>query len=73
MVLKVAVCGGGIGGLTTALCIDRLCGDNVELEVFEQAPQYKVCMSLAETLMIGNRGWDRAWSECRQSNAACWT
>jgi 2-polyprenyl-6-methoxyphenol hydroxylase-like FAD-dependent oxidoreductase len=42
MVLKVAIVGGGIGGLTTALCIDRLCGDNVTLEVFEQAPQYKV-------------------------------
>ena len=42
MVLKVVVCGGGIGGLTTALCIDRLCGDHVALEVFEQAPQYKV-------------------------------
>jgi protoporphyrinogen oxidase len=42
MVLKVVICGGGIGGLTTALCIDRLCGNNVELEIFEQAPQYKV-------------------------------
>jgi 2-polyprenyl-6-methoxyphenol hydroxylase-like FAD-dependent oxidoreductase len=42
MVLKVVICGGGIGGLTTALCIDRLCGNNVKLEVFEQAPQYKV-------------------------------
>jgi 2-polyprenyl-6-methoxyphenol hydroxylase-like FAD-dependent oxidoreductase len=41
MVLKVAICGGGIGGLTTALCIDRLCGDKVEIECFEQAPQYK--------------------------------
>jgi len=43
MVLKVAICGGGIGGLTTALCIDRFCDNNVELEVFEQAPEYKVC------------------------------
>lgn len=42
MVLKVAIVGGGIGGLTTALCIDRLCGNNVALEVFEQAPEYKV-------------------------------
>jgi 2-polyprenyl-6-methoxyphenol hydroxylase-like FAD-dependent oxidoreductase len=42
MVLKVVICGGGIGGLTTALCIDRLCRDYVSLEMFEQAPQYKV-------------------------------
>jgi hypothetical protein len=73
MVLKVVVCGGGIGGLTTALCIDRLCGDNVALEVFEQAPQYKVHKSLAEMLTTGNWRRDRTWSECRQSNAACWS
>jgi 2-polyprenyl-6-methoxyphenol hydroxylase-like FAD-dependent oxidoreductase len=46
MVLKIAIAGGGIGGLTTALCIDRLCGDNVSIEVFEQAPQYKVVFAL---------------------------
>jgi len=44
MVLRVAIVGGGIGGLTTALCINRLCGKNVALEVFEQAPEYKVCL-----------------------------
>jgi protoporphyrinogen oxidase len=48
MALKVAICGGGIGGLTTALCIDRLCGDNVALEVFEQAPEYKVFYKILE-------------------------
>jgi len=42
MVLKIGICGGGIGGLTTALCIDRLCGGRVELDVYEQASQYKV-------------------------------
>ena len=42
MVVKVAICGGGIGGLTTALSIDRLCGHQVELDVYEQASQYKV-------------------------------
>lgn len=48
MALKVAICGGGIGGLTTALCIDRLCGNNVSLEIFEQAPEYKVLLTICE-------------------------
>jgi len=73
MVLKVAVCGGGIGGLTTALCIDRLCGDNVALEVFEQAPQYKVPIHLLEMLMIGNWGRDRTWPQCCKGDAARWS
>lgn len=54
MVLKIAVCGGGIGGLTTALCIDRLCGDRVELDVYEQASQYKV-LDAVIVLTVGNR------------------
>jgi len=52
MVLKIAVCGGGIGGMTTALCIDRLCEDKVELEVFEQAPEYKVLFSCFQGVYV---------------------
>lgn len=37
MLFKIAICGHGIGGLTTALYIDRLCGNKVELSVYEQA------------------------------------
>ena len=42
MVLKVAICGGGIGGFITALCIGKLCESNVAIEIFEQASELKV-------------------------------
>lgn len=75
MALKVAICGGGIGGLTTALCIDRLCGDNVALEIFEQAPEYKVSQTILEvkyTDVEGNWRGDRIRSKCCESNAINW-
>ncbi|KAF3021962.1 hypothetical protein E8E14_010030 [Neopestalotiopsis sp. 37M] len=40
--LKVAVIGGGIGGLCTALFIYQHCGpEAVAIDVYEQAPQYR--------------------------------
>ncbi|OCT53996.1 Salicylate hydroxylase [Cladophialophora carrionii] len=39
--LTVAVIGGGIGGLCTALSLKHHCGDLVDIDVYEQAPQYK--------------------------------
>ncbi|KAF2103118.1 FAD/NAD(P)-binding domain-containing protein [Rhizodiscina lignyota] len=37
---KVAIVGGGIGGLTTALCLSYHCPD-INITVYEQAPVYK--------------------------------
>jgi salicylate hydroxylase len=39
--LKVAIIGGGIGGLCTAYSLHHHCGDLVDIDVYEQAPQYK--------------------------------
>ncbi|OAL40656.1 hypothetical protein AYO20_00392 [Fonsecaea nubica] len=39
--LRVAIIGGGIGGLCTALSLHYHCGSHVDIEVYEQAPQYK--------------------------------
>jgi salicylate hydroxylase len=39
--LTVAVIGGGIGGLCTALSLKHHCGDFLDIDVYEQAPQYK--------------------------------
>lgn len=39
--LKVAIIGGGIGGLCTALFLDHHCGSAVSIDVYEQAPQYR--------------------------------
>ncbi|ETS83222.1 hypothetical protein PFICI_05098 [Pestalotiopsis fici W106-1] len=39
--LKVAIIGGGIGGLCTALFIQHHCGSAVAIDVYEQAPQYR--------------------------------
>lgn len=39
--LKVAVIGGGIGGLFTALSLHHHCGRQVDIDIYEQAPQYK--------------------------------
>ncbi|OAP65091.1 hypothetical protein AYL99_01063 [Fonsecaea erecta] len=39
--LRVAIVGGGIGGLCTALSLHYHCGSNVDIDVYEQAPQYK--------------------------------
>jgi salicylate hydroxylase len=39
--LKVTIIGGGIGGLCTALSLHHHCGSNLEISVYEQAPQYK--------------------------------
>ncbi|KAJ9641703.1 hypothetical protein H2204_002765 [Knufia peltigerae] len=38
---KVAVIGGGIGGLCTALSLNYQCGNAIEIDIYEQAPQYK--------------------------------
>lgn len=38
---KVAVIGGGIGGLFTALSLHHHCGSALDIDVYEQAPQYK--------------------------------
>ena len=39
--LRVAIIGGGIGGLCTALSLHHHCGSLLEINVYEQAPQYK--------------------------------
>src|SRR6202000_2133216 len=39
--LTVAIVGGGIGGLCTALSLHHHCGDLLDIDVYEQAPQYK--------------------------------
>jgi len=38
---RVAIIGGGIGGLCAALSIHHHCGSAVQTDVYEQAPQYK--------------------------------
>lgn len=38
---RVAIVGGGIGGLCTALSIHHHCGSAVSIDVYEQASQYK--------------------------------
>lgn len=40
-ILKVAVIGGGIGGLCTVLSLHHHCGSTIEVDVYEQAPQYR--------------------------------
>ena len=40
--LNVAIIGGGISGLTTALALQKHCVDNVRITVYEQALEYKV-------------------------------
>ena len=37
----IAIIGGGIGGLCTALSLHHHCGDRIDIDVYEQAPQYK--------------------------------
>ncbi|EXJ68584.1 uncharacterized protein A1O5_08378 [Cladophialophora psammophila CBS 110553] len=39
--LRVAVIGGGIGGLCAALSLHHHCGSAVDIDVYEQAPEYK--------------------------------
>lgn len=39
--MKIAIIGGGIGGLCTALFIHQRCGESVDIDVYEQAAQYK--------------------------------
>lgn len=39
--LTVAIIGGGIGGLCTALSLKHHCGSALDIDVYEQAPQYK--------------------------------
>jgi len=39
--LTVAIVGGGIGGLCTALSLHHHCGTALSIDVYEQAPQYK--------------------------------
>ncbi|KIW16115.1 hypothetical protein PV08_06166 [Exophiala spinifera] len=39
--IQVAVIGGGIGGLCTALSLNYHCGNALEIDIYEQAPQYK--------------------------------
>src|SRR5437899_1897778 len=38
---RIAIVGGGIGGLFTALSLHHFCGNTVEITVYEQASQYK--------------------------------
>jgi len=38
---RIAIVGGGIGGLCTALSIHHHCGSAVSIDVYEQASQYK--------------------------------
>lgn len=38
---RIAVIGGGIGGLCTALSLHQHCGNAVSIDVYEQASQYK--------------------------------
>lgn len=39
--LRVAIIGGGIGGLCAALSIHKHCGSSVTIDIYEQAAQYK--------------------------------
>ena len=39
--LTVAIIGGGLGGLFTALSLHHHCASNLNISVYEQAPQYK--------------------------------
>ncbi|KAL7929231.1 hypothetical protein V8C35DRAFT_331899 [Trichoderma chlorosporum] len=40
--LRIAVVGGGLGGLITALCIHSFCDPTaIEVDIYEQAPEYK--------------------------------
>lgn len=39
--LRIAIIGGGIGGLCTALSLNYYCSKQVSIDVYEQAPQYK--------------------------------
>lgn len=39
--MTVAIIGGGIGGLCTALSLNHFCGELLDIDVYEQAPQYK--------------------------------
>lgn len=38
---RVAIVGGGIGGLLAALFLHHFCGRDVEIAIYEQASQYK--------------------------------
>lgn len=38
---KIAIVGGGIGGLCAALFTHHHCSSDVEIDVYEQAPEYK--------------------------------
>lgn len=38
---KIAIVGGGIGGLCAALFVHHHCPSDVEIDVYEQAPEYK--------------------------------
>ena len=39
--LRVAIIGGAIGGLCTALSLHYHCGSALDIDIYEQAPQYK--------------------------------
>lgn len=39
---RIAIIGGGIGGLFTALCINHYCApDQIQIDIYEQALEYK--------------------------------
>ncbi len=38
---RIAIVGGGIGGLTAALFLKHACGDAISIDVFEQAGEFK--------------------------------
>lgn len=59
--LRIAIVGGGIGGLYAALSIHQHCGDKVTIDVYEQASQYKeigagITLALNSAKMIHNIG-----------------
>lgn len=59
MALRVAICGGGIGGLTAAQSIFMLCGNNVTVDIYEaSAFEVRILLEWIDSRM---RVWDYLW------------
>jgi salicylate hydroxylase len=75
--LIVAVIGGGIGGLYTALSLHHHCSSAVEIDVYEQAPEYKeigagVGIGVNAAKLLNKIGIGRAVSEIAGKRSKVW-